>query len=284
MQYIGLDKKCSLLIQEAHLTKNALLSGFDTLLKANFFQDKDGFFYSSFFNLSIGIERILKLVVVTHYMLTHNYQTPTKSKMMNDYRHNIRKLYTECLNLLPIYLHPNASSPIRTVNDEYLIDFLTEFGKGSRYFNLDEVSEPTQDRSPLYKWLDIVRAIYENHTPYQIRQRSALSLMYKMDKEGPMNGFTSHLDENGHPMMVFDLLHRQYIVQKSAPLIIWRLIEILQPIHSLLTAMAYKAAEYEVQHNIKSMVIPHYEDFFYFLLSQKDDIKRRKRWLEIFNS
>lgn len=284
MQYIGFDKKCSLLVQEAHLTKNSLLSGFDNLLKANFFQDKEGFFYSSFFNLSIGIERILKLAVVTHYMLTSNYQTPTIKQLKRDFGHDIRTLYTECLKLLPLYLHPNVSNPTRTTNDEALIDFITEYGVGSRYFNLNEVCEAKQDRSPLYKWLDIARAIYKDHTPHQTRERSAMSLMYKMDREGSMNGFTSHLDENGHPMMVFDILYRQYVVQKSAPLVIWRLVEVLQPIHFLLTAMVYKATEYEVQHNIKSMVIPHYEDFFYFLLSNKDDIKRRKRWLETFSS
>lgn len=284
MQYIGFDKKCSLLVQEAHLTKNSLLSGFDNLLKANFFQDKEGFFYTSFFNLSIGIERILKLAVVTHYMLTSNYQTPTIKQLKRDFGHDIGTLYIECLKLLPLYLHPNASNPARTANDEALIDFITEYGVGSRYFNLNEVCEAKQDRSPLYKWLDIARAIYEDHTPHQVRQKSAMSLMYKMDREGPKNGFTSHLDENGHPMMVFDILHRQHVVQKSAPLVIWRLVKIIQPIYSLLTAMAHKATEYEVQHNIESMVIPHYEDFFYFLLAQKDDIKRRKRWLEIFNS
>ena len=31
------------------------------------------------------------------------------------------------------------------------------------------------------------------------------------------------------------------------------------------------------------MVIPHYEDFFYFLLANKADIKRRKKWLASFN-
>lgn len=47
MNLLGFHKKFSL-AQEAHLTKNTLLSGFDLLLQANFFQDKDGYFYSAF--------------------------------------------------------------------------------------------------------------------------------------------------------------------------------------------------------------------------------------------
>ncbi len=108
-----------------------------------------------------------------------------------------------------------------------------------------------------------------------------MNLLYKMDRDGQSNEFTSHLNE-GHPMMVFDCLHRQYVIERSAPLIIWRLVEVLKPIHFLLEAMAYKAADYEVANKISSMVIPHYEDFFYFLLADKSSIKRRKKWLDIF--
>jgi hypothetical protein len=279
MQHIGFDRKFSLLAQEAHLTKNSLLSGFDNLLKANYFQDKEGYFYTSFFNLSIGIERILKLAVVTDYMLTNNYQTPTIKQLKRKFGHNIRNLYIECLHLLPRYLNPTESNPTRTANDETLIDFITEYSIDSRYFNLNEVCEAKQNRSPLYKWQDIATDIYEENTPSKVRLKSAMSLINRLDREGPTNSFTGNLDERGHPIMVFDILHDQYILKKSAPLVIWRLIEILQPINSLLTAMAYRATEYEVQHNIESSVIPHYEDFFYFLLSQKEEIKRRKRWL-----
>jgi len=90
MRQIGFYKKFSLLTQEAHLAKNALLSGFDLLLKANFFQDKDGYFYSAFFHISIGMERILKLAVVTDYMLSNNYQTPTIKQLKKDFSQTLR--------------------------------------------------------------------------------------------------------------------------------------------------------------------------------------------------
>lgn len=283
MRQIGFDKKFSLLAQEAHLAKNTLLSGFDLLLKANFFQDKEGYFYSAFFHISIGMERILKLAVVTDYMLSNNYQTPTKEQLIKT-GHNIKKLNDKALELMPLYRHPNASIPIRTNNDEALIDFFTEYGIGSRYFNLNEVCEEKMNRSPLDKWLDLSRSIYEEYTSLKIRQRSELNLIYKMDRTGFSNGYTFHLDEYGHPMTAFDCIHRQYIIEKSAPFIIYRLIHVLRPIYFLLDAMAQKATDYETENKIPSMVIPHYEDFFYFLLAEKSTIKRRKKWLDIFNS
>lgn len=278
MNYIGFDKKFSLLSQESNLTKNTILSGFDLLLKANFFQDKDGYFYSSFFHLSIGMERMLKLAVITHYMLTNNYHTPT-IKQLKKIGHNIQTLYDECQKLMPIYRNPQATQPTRTANDNALIVFFTEYGIDSRYFNLNEVCEAKMDRSPLYKWLDIAKSVYEEYTPYQVREKSALNMAYRMDREGQTNGFTSNLTERGHPMTMFDCYYRQYVIEKSTPLVIWRIIETLQPIHFLLEGMTYKANEYEIAKNMSSMVIPHYEDFFYFLLADKATIKRRKKWL-----
>lgn len=284
MKQIGFDKQFTLLAQEAHLTKNAILSGFDLLLKANFFQDKDGYFYSSFFNISIGIERILKLAVITHHMLTNSYSTPTIKQLKSQFGHDIQTLYSECLKLMPTYHPKRSKQPFLGPEDQALVKFFTEYATNSRYFNLNEVCEAKIDRSPLDKWLDIARSVYEQHTPPQVRHKCSMNLLYSMDTTGQRNGLTTYLDESGHPMMVFDCLHRQYVIHKSAPLVIWRLVEILRPIHLLLEAMAQKASEYENSHGSPTMTIPHYEDFFYFLLANKADIKRRKRWLAIFNN
>lgn len=284
MKQIGYDKKFTLLAQEAHLTKNTILSGFDLLLKANFFQDRDGYFYSSFFNISIGMERLLKLAVITHYMLTNSYSTPTIKQLKSQFGHDVKTLYGECVKLMPEY-HPNRTKQ-KTLDteDQALIDFFTEYALNSRYFNLNEVCEAKMDRSPLDKWLEIARSVFERYTPQQVRQKGAIDLLYSMDRAGQANSFTNHLDESGHPMMVFDCLHRQYVVQKSAPLVIWRLVEVLRPIHLLLEAMVQKATEHEKNLGKPTMIIPHYEDFFYFLLADKVSIKRRRRWLGIFNS
>lgn len=284
MRQIGFAKKFTLLAQEAHLTKNTILLGFDLLLKANYFQDKDGYFYSSFFNISIGIERLLKLAVITHYMLTNSYSTPTVKQLKSQFGHDVKGLYDKCVALMTAY-HPNwTKQPTLEPEDQSLIEFFTEYATNSRYFNLNEVCEARMDLSPLDKWLEIAFAVYDRHTSYQVREKCAMNLLYSMDRTGQQNGFTTHLNEQGHPMTAFDCLLRQYVIKKSAPLVIWRLVEILRPIHLLLEAMAEKASEYEKSRGERMMTIPHYEDFFYFLLSDKATIKRRKRWLAIFNN
>lgn len=283
MQLVGFDKKFTLLAQEAHLTKNSILSGFDLLLKANFFQDKEGYFYSSFFHISIGMERLLKLAIISDYMLMNNYKTPTTKQLKSQFGHNITTLYGECMKLMPVYLSDSSKHPSVEPEDTALIDFFTEYANGSRYFNLNEVCEAKMSRSPLDKWLEIAKATYDKHTPSHIRSKSMMDLAYDMDKSGFSNRFTSNLSESGNPLTLFDCYYRQYFIQKSAPLIIWRLITLLRPIHYLLEAISDKASEYENKMGKREMVIPSYEDFFYFLLADKRDIKRRKRWLAIFN-
>jgi hypothetical protein len=230
------------------------------------------------------VERILKLAIITNYMLTNHYSTPTIKQLRNQFGHDIKSLYGECMKLIPVYSPRRTEQPTLNAEDQDLIDFFTEYAMNSRYFNLNEVCEAKMDRSPLDKWLKIARSVYEQHTPYQVIQKSAMDLIYNMDRTGQPNGFTTYLDESGHPMMVFDCLHRQYVIQKSSPLVIWRLVEILRPIHLLLEAMSHKASEYEMSHGKPTMIVPHFEDFFYFLLADKTAIKRRKRWLDIFNS
>ncbi|VWB15315.1 hypothetical protein BLA14095_00429 [Burkholderia lata] len=283
MDHIAFSNQFSLLSQESHLTKNTILSGFDLLLKANFYQDKDGYFYSAFFHLSIGLERILKLALVTHHMLANQYRTPT-IKQLKAFGHDIKSLSEHCNGLVREYSSEGGDPLVGGDGDAQLIEFISEYGVQSRYFNLNEICEAKMNRSPLYKWLDVAIALYHAHTAAPARERAALNLMYKMDRAGLANGFTYNLTEAGHPMTQFDCFHRQYVIEKAAPLAIWRIVENFRPIHFLLESMASRAREYEAENGIARMVIPHYEDFFYFLLAEKDSVKRRRQWTKIFNS
>jgi hypothetical protein len=272
-----------LLAQESHLTKNTILSSFDLLLKANFFQDKDGYFYSAFFHLTIGLERLMKLAVVSDYMLKNNYTAPTEKYLRKNFGHEINVLYEKTSNLSKEYLLNPIVLPVEDSNDYELLGFLTKYGTRTRYFNLNELGNATQDKSPLQEWLELSRNIYHEYTSGSRIEKDGMSLFYKMDKQGIRNDFTRNLNFDGHPMTVYDIYHRQLVIEKSAPLVIWRVIELFQPVHFLLEKIAEKASEYEIENGHKNMIIPHYEDFFYFFNAILPTIKKRKRWLDSFN-
>ncbi|WP_221887388.1 hypothetical protein [Xanthomonas cerealis] len=280
------SKQFSLLLQEAHLAKNSILSGFDLLLKAEFDADKDGYFYSAFFHLSIGIERILKLAVVVDHMIRNDLKAPTK-RQLRAYGHDIESLLGICDALRATY-RPLAKQEKKLEVDEEIMGFLSRFAVSTRYFNLDEISKSdvgSTSKSPLYEWWGVCGALYDKFTPWGVRERQALSLMYSMDRQGIANVYTWLLDSNGHPMTVFDQLNRRRIGKKSSHIAIWRIVEMLRPVHNLLEEMGRVAHKKEVERGEKLPLIPHFEDFFWFLLAQRSDIMRRKSvWLRLFNS
>ena len=55
------------------------------------------------------MERILKLAVVTHYMLTNDYKTPTIKQLKHQFGHDIQTLYGECQSSFPSIPTPMLS-------------------------------------------------------------------------------------------------------------------------------------------------------------------------------
>ncbi|WP_277946824.1 hypothetical protein [Xanthomonas vesicatoria] len=255
-------------------------------MKAEFNADKDGYFYSAFFHLSIGIERILKLAVVVDYMINNDLKAPTKSQLKS-YGHNIESLFKTFYALISNY-RPPAKKRDAVGVDEKIIDFLSRFAVSTRYFNLDEISSSdatSASKSPLYEWWNICAALYNEFTPWDVRQKQSLQLIYSMDKQGIPNGYTWELDATGHPMTVFDQLNRRRIGKKSSHLAVWRIVELLKPVHFLLDDMGQLAHQMEVDRGEHLPMVPHFEDFFWFLLANRADIMRRKSsWLRLFNS
>lgn len=281
--HIGMSNTFNLLVQESHLTKNTLLSSFDLLLKANFFQDKEGFFYSAFFHLTIGLERLMKLVVISDHMLKHNYSAPNK-KELKVYGHDLISLYNYTFSLVNEYLNYSFIFPERGSSESDLLIFLDKYSQTSRYFNLNELNKSsTKEKSPLEDWLNVSNKVYEENVSSEKREKAALKLIYNLDNSKFGNSYTDLHDFDDQLMTVFDIYHRQLLIQKSTPIIIWKIIEMFRPVYYLLGKITKKASEYEVNNNIKLMVIPHFEDFFYFFLSNRTDTLKRKRWLVTFN-
>ena len=79
-----------LLEQEGLLAQACLCNGLTALRRANL-GDKKGLFYSAFFELSIGFERMLKLVLILDHM-ARNQLAPPDSKAIEDYGHKLRSL------------------------------------------------------------------------------------------------------------------------------------------------------------------------------------------------
>ncbi len=151
-----------LLEQEGFLISSCLGRGLTDLRSAHV--HNKGAFYSSLFNLSIGMERLLKALVIIEHIATNNLSVPTKNKLKS-YGHNIQELYDQCVKIANArsVAVPDRHS-LNPIQKE-IISLLSDFAQTTRYFNLDGLNPSHVGRDPLDHWGQIVTAILEKDVP-----------------------------------------------------------------------------------------------------------------------
>ena len=101
-----------------------------------------GPFYSAFFNYAIGLERLLKVILMLDHW--HNKRKFPDNDKLKKYGgksgHNLAMLHESMLPLFPKYhVERNKTWELDAINKD-LLNFLADFANGSRYFNLDQLS------------------------------------------------------------------------------------------------------------------------------------------------
>lgn len=272
-------KSFHLLAQEGHLAKSALLSGFDFLLKAEANANKDGQFYAAFFQLSIGIERLLKLAVVAQHMLENNFVSPSPKELKRDYGHDILALYESALAIYEKHGLPSFTPEKQAVS---VLSFLSRFAVHTRYYNLNTLSDRAEKDSPLDEWADVASDLYRGWVSSAKAESQALKLMQQLDRMPGNTGWTYQLDRTGHPMTMFDVYWRAYKIKAVRPLVIWIIIQALYPIYAVFSAIGTATHELDLSAGRSVVSIPYLEEFFPFLLADKSTTLRRRRWLSLF--
>jgi hypothetical protein len=168
------EEQYFLLSRESALAALSIGHGLTLIRKYDFV--KHGFGSQSFFMLSIGIERLLKLVIIYDYFRTHNNQFPDNS-ILKKAGHNIKALYVRSLQIAEdigeMNLHSKLlSDPIYNI----IIDFLTDFASVSRYYNLDTLTgRPNVTGEPLREWNRKINSIIiERHYRHNAKKAEAI--------------------------------------------------------------------------------------------------------------
>jgi hypothetical protein len=116
--------------REAELAKRC--SGLTALRKAT--PSAPGIYYDAFFGLSIGLERLAKLAWLIDECIRRNGTFPTDKDLKNA-GHDIEKLIKKAQviqRMQPAY----SSCPSDSITNQ-IIEFLSEFAEGTRYYNID---------------------------------------------------------------------------------------------------------------------------------------------------
>lgn len=168
-----------LLAKEIDLCATCLNQGLTTLRQADFTQK--GNYYSSFFSLTIGIERLLKLIFIINSIIKKN-EFPDNKTLKDTYSHNIKKLIENVVS----DIRPKDSFIDSDEVYSKLIDFFSEYAKSSRYYNLNALTGNNNNNDPLHIWNDIQLIIKSRHIKEKVNDTDYLIA-------ASMNSFTKVL-------------------------------------------------------------------------------------------
>ncbi|WP_421298117.1 hypothetical protein [Aeromonas veronii] len=259
-----------LLEQEGYLISSCLGSGL-TALRSAHVHNKGGF-YSSLFNLSIGLERLLKAIVIIEHITANSLSMPSKKQLKN-YGHNIEELYDQCVKIAGArgmeFPERNALDPIK----KEIICLLSDFAQTTRYHNLDALTSSNVGIDPLEHWGQIVTAILEKNVPKAQKNKIL----------GSSNLIASAIDDititimhglDKKPISTKDALALPGLHDQAVKYAVLHVVQILIPLKKLTSELSHLA--YKL--NTPEPVFPQMHEFLEWLWDERQYVMRKKRW------
>ncbi|MDE8345840.1 MAG: hypothetical protein POH28_06655 [Acidocella sp.] len=152
--------------REASLVSQLIGAGVTALGRASYGSGL-GEYYTAFFGLSIGIERLAKLILVADHAIDNAGELPSQ-KVVRNFGHDLKKLCDKADQIALKHKltldHPRPTEPICWK----AVECLTSFADASRgrYANFEAIGNPAFDPAtePVNKWwAEVVEPILDKH-------------------------------------------------------------------------------------------------------------------------
>jgi hypothetical protein len=267
-----------LLEQEGLLAQACLCNGLTALRRANL-GDKKGLFYSAFFELSIGFERVLKLVLILDHM-ARNQLVPPDSKTVEDYGHKLRSLFDAAKGVCTsrgvtaLDAFQPDSLPIA------ILGFLDDFAHpGGRYSNINKLTGHKHQTmaDPIAQWGEIANRIMREHATSKERQRAQLNGLVASAAFG---GAAASLisDLNQQPMDVVPLHVRASELDTAAKHAIFALVTLIAALREVIDALCGAAWSANPPGTSGVATMPDMKEFFQFAWADRQYVMRKRQW------
>lgn len=267
-----------LLEQEGLLAQACLCNGLTALRRANL-GDKKGLFYSAFFELSIGFERMLKLVLILDHM-ARNQLAPPDSKAIEDYGHKLRSLLdatravcaTRGMTALDAF--QGDSLPI------VILGFLDDFAHPrGRYSNINKLTGHKHQAmgDPIVQWGEIANQIMQTHATPRQRDRAQLNgLMASAAFGSAAASLMSDLDQQ--PMDVAPLHVRAAELDTAAKHAVYALVTLIAALREVIDSLCGAAWAANRPGACGVADVPNMEEFFRFAWADRQYAMRKRQW------
>lgn len=223
----------------------------------------EGGFCLRFFNYSIGLERLLKVILILDHYHQSKGQFPSNATLKS-FGHDLVKLHATCLGLLSTYgvTAPPASTPDDI--DKALLQFLADFARSNRYYNLDALAGSTASANPLAQIEGILERIYENDVS-PLRRVSGKDQTEALIEQVDGHVYAMPIKSlGGSPSSWQERTMQQNRIILSLPELWWRLIKLLLPFREFLIEVI-PAIHKRAQERGAAWDVPHMDEFLYFI-------------------
>lgn len=224
--------------REAQLAAEQIAAGVTVIGRANHAQT--GLYSQAFFGLSVGLERLGKLIIITDHAINNSGGFPTNSDLRR-IGHDLLKILPRCEAIGNIADPKRAYAP-RPVDPIHqgIEQTLSEFASKTRYYNLNHITGVAgQQTDPIAMWWQMVgMPICERHYSDRERKKDTANALV-VDQMLGDNSIVIHHGEDGTEINnVGDLVARAgatTIVQKYGRLYTLQIVRWLASILSELS-------------------------------------------------
>lgn len=271
--------------QEAQLAQCLLTNGLQEISQAELTDYEKGKFYGGAFQISIGLERLMKLAVILNHMLKHNYAPPT-IKELKGYGHKLVQLYEHIKTL------HNTKSDDKFNNGQLEFDtikILSDFAVSSRYYNLDRLEDSIDLLTPRGPFVDLDRndpltriilnimSLYESQSKRYIREKRLYKAFNKYPASEIGNYHRSPL--SGGLEMLVDIVQTLNYVHHGKGYFNYTVIRHIRFICSVLEDLVDKCHNYEEANGMtQTIVVPYLHHLFPIRYTTKSSALKRKNW------
>lgn len=267
-----------LLEQEGLLAQACLCNGLTALRRANL-GDKKGLFYSAFFELSIGFERVLKLILILDHM-ARNQLVPPDSKTVEDYGHKLRSLFDATKAVCAAHGVTALDSFQADSLPIIILGFLDDFAHpGGRYSNINKLTGHRHQAmaDPIVQWGEIASQIMQTHATPRERERAQLNGQMASAAFG---GAAASLisDLNQQPMDVAPLHVRASELDTAAKHAIYALVTLIAALRDVIDSLCDSAGAANPRGNTGVADVPDMKDFFQFAWADRQYVMRKRQW------
>jgi hypothetical protein len=194
-----LDAQWQAVSREARLAAEQAAYGVTVLGRANHAQT--GLYTQAFFGLSIGLERMGKLIFLADHAIRNDGAFPT-NKELKKFHHKLTPLLKEC-EAIGARFSQNRDYMIRPSDAIHrgIEEVLHRFATNLRYYNLDHLDGAAQgQQDPVALWWEkVATPICDRHYSQRQREKDKADAVAIQNTVGGIT-FVFHSTETGEPI------------------------------------------------------------------------------------